>query len=64
MCRLCGKGLCRKHCVAIERPVLKRSASGMAALLKPTGQSVATMLCKDCAAAVKAAGVPYVLVLE
>lgn len=52
ICCLCGKGLCREHCVRLERRVLRRIAAGMASQTLPTGRWVPRMLCRECAEAV------------
>jgi hypothetical protein len=51
VCRLCGRGTCREHCVRLERCVYEHVASGMAAQLRPTGERIAMMVCGECAAA-------------
>lgn len=56
-CRLCGKGLCRAHCVRREREVLEHLPSGMAAQVRPTDRRIPRMLCAECAEAVGTADV-------
>lgn len=51
-CHLCGKGVCREHCVRQERPVLEHVPSGMAAQIRRTGRLLPRMVCQECAAAV------------
>lgn len=52
ICRLCGKGLCRDHCLRQERKVFEHTASGMAAQVRVTGRVVPRMVCAECDAAV------------
>jgi hypothetical protein len=52
VCRLCGKGLCRDHCVRQERKVFERIPSGMAAEVRATERRLPRMVCAECDAAV------------
>ena len=52
ICHLCGKGLCRQHCVPQTLPVFEHVPSGMAAQVRPTGKRLPRMLCMECADAV------------
>lgn len=52
VCRLCGKGLCRQHCVRQELSVFERVPSGMAAQTRATGRTLPRLVCQECHAAV------------
>jgi hypothetical protein len=52
VCQLCGKGLCREHCVRQEREVYEHIPSGMAAQVRATGRKAPRMVCRECDAAV------------
>jgi hypothetical protein len=54
ICRLCGKGICREHCIRQNRPVYEHVPSGMAAQVRDTGRRAPRLLCKECAQAVGA----------
>ena len=52
VCKLCGKGLCREHCVRQEREVFEHIPSGMAAQVRATGRTAPRMVCTECDAEV------------
>jgi hypothetical protein len=51
VCRICGKGVCRDHSVALSRCVYEHVSAGMATQLRLTGKRVGMMVCAECAAA-------------
>jgi hypothetical protein len=51
-CQLCGKGLCREHCIRQDRPVYEHVPSGMVAQVRDSGRRAPRMVCRECAAAV------------
>jgi hypothetical protein len=51
VCELCGKGLCREHCIRQDRPVYEHVPSGMAAQVRDTGLRAPRMVCGECAQA-------------
>jgi hypothetical protein len=52
VCQLCGKGLCRTHCVRQERPVYQHVPFGLGIQVRATGRKVPRMVCGECEAAV------------
>lgn len=51
VCQICGKGVCREHCVERTRCIYERVESGMAAQLRLNGKRVPFMVCTQCAKA-------------
>ncbi|MBU0608716.1 MAG: DUF2180 family protein [Armatimonadetes bacterium] len=52
VCHLCGKGLCREHCVRQERKVHEHIPSGMTSQVRPRERTLPRMVCGECDAAV------------
>ncbi len=52
LCQLCGKGLCRDHCVRQERQVVQHVPSGMAAQTRMLDRILPRLVCAECDAAV------------
>jgi hypothetical protein len=57
VCHLCGKGICREHCVRQQLRVIALTPGGMAHVERPTGRCLPRFVCRECAAATGTADV-------
>jgi hypothetical protein len=64
VCKVCGRGICRDHCVELTRCAYERVPSGMAAQLHLSGTRLAMMVCTECADALGDAEIDEKLILK